>query len=167
MKKIFFILCFIFTTNSKADEFKCLLDSLNGEVRGEDTRTKIFHLDFFISSAKKYKRTWCQEWNFKRRWSSNNFKVREKIKKEKLLVPKIFANNELIVKRYLLGFYKDDYQRIFIRSMRYYYSVHDMKNADKYIKEHLGTYELVNNSVYFKLVYRKTNNYNILMKEII
>ena len=172
MKKIFLIF-FIFTSQALATqnkkEFDCLLASLNGEVRGQTYPEKIAHLSFFVGSAKKYGRTFCEEWNFKNkgvnRWSSNNIKVKNKILKEKSEVPDIFFINEIIVKDFLNNPPKD-YQNLFISKMSFAYSIYDMMKANSYIRNHLGVYEIVANTIYFKTTYNKTENYKLIMKEL-
>lgn len=172
MKKIFLIF-FIFTSQALAtqnkQEFNCLLSSLNGEVRGQTYPEKIAHLSFFVGSARRYKRTFCQEWNFINnnipRWASNNTQVKNKIKKEIKEVPDIFFINEIIVKEFLKN-PDDSYQMILVSRMNYAYSVKDMMKANSYIRNHLGAYEIVANTIYFKTTYNKTENYKLIMEEL-
>lgn len=164
------------------EQFNCLFDAVNGEVRSLPLKTRKKYMWFFEgqNQQNKYKNwDYCKEWNKPGRYGSNNNKVKKQIKKEQKIMVKSFDETKMLVTQFILGELEPTFDDYRIMSMQFAFSEEDVlidvKNRKdmKNVRNYMVDYEINKGVIFVKIckpnnkkLCEKTNLYKKLVNEL-
>lgn len=163
------------------EQFNCLLDAVNGEVRSLPLDIRKKYLWFFEgqNQQNKYKNwNYCKEWNKPGRYGSNNNSVKRQVIEEQKIMIKSFKETKNIVKQFVLGKLEPEFNDYRIMKMQFAFSEEDVlidvKNRKdmREVRNYTVDYEINRGLIFVKVCNpretkcSKTNLYKKMVNEL-